>query len=480
MALARSPSATPTCDRVVSDLTALTVAELSTLLAERRVSASEVLSAHLARITRDGPPGFEGRPDAVNAWIRLYEDDAVAAAERADARLGVAAVAEHGPAPALCGIPIGLKDLYAVAGKPLTASSRAVRMEPQADCDVWAALKATGAVLVGHLHTHECAAGGSTDQVGNPWALDRTPGGSSGGSAAALAARMIPLATGTDTAGSLRIPSALSGTSAIKPTRGALPLRGVFPLSGSLDHPGPMARTLADCAIALAALDGGERAGVSLRGARVAPSPRLALVDSDPDVSDGFERALEACRSLGADLVEPAPPAAALDLGNDFLDVLSTDMLGHHRRFGTDWAELRRSTRDLLEYAEQRAMTGAEYGDTQLRRSELTAAWVDWLDEHRIDAVIEPTVPIVAPLRGHGYDTFFTDEAIDYIRFTHYWDWTGFPVAALPSGTGARSGLPVGVSLVGAPQAEWRLLDLGIELQEGLDSPLAPCFCQPK
>jgi aspartyl-tRNA(Asn)/glutamyl-tRNA(Gln) amidotransferase subunit A len=449
----------------VTDVTALSVAELSALLAERRLSAREALDAHLARIAEDGPPTFDGRPDAVNAWIRLYEEDAVAAAERADARL-----AEGVPAPPLCGVPVGLKDLYAVAGKPLTGSSRAVALEPEADSDVWARLKAAGAVLVGHLHTHECAAGGSTDQVGNPWALDRTPGGSSGGSAAALAAGLIPLATGTDTAGSLRIPSALSGTSTIKPTRGTLPLRGVLPLSGSLDHPGPMARTLADCAIALAALTRGSPEG-SLQGARLAPSPRLSQVDSDRDVLEGYEHAVATCRSLGAELVEPPPPEAALDLGSDFLDVLSTDMLGHHRRFGTDWAELRTSTRELLEYAEQRAMTGAEYGDTQLRRTELAAAWTDWLAEHRLDAVIEPTVPIVAPLRGHGYDAFFTDEAIDYIRFTHYWNWTGFPVAALPAGVGSASGLPVGVSLIGAPGAEWRLLGLGIGLQEALGVP---------
>jgi aspartyl-tRNA(Asn)/glutamyl-tRNA(Gln) amidotransferase subunit A len=457
----------------VTELTALTVGELSTLLAERHASAREVLEAHLERIAQDGPPSFDGRPDAVNAWVRLYEEDAFAAAERADERLSAVAVAELGPAPPLCGVPIGLKDLYAVAGKPLTASSRAVALEPDADSDVWVALRASGAVLVGHLHTHECAAGGSTDQVGNPWALERTPGGSSGGSAAALAAGLIPLATGTDTAGSLRIPSALSGTSTIKPTRGALPLRGVFPLSGSLDHPGPMARTLADCAIALAALAGERAPGppASLRGARLAPSPRLALVDSDPDVLEGFERALAECRALGAELVEPPPPAAALDLAGDFLDVLSTDMLGHHERFGTDWALLRTSTRELLEYARERALSGAEYGDIQLRRGELAAGWVDWLAEHRIDAVIEPTVPLVAPVRGHGYDTFFTDEAIDYIRFTHYWDWTGFPVAALPAGLGSRSGLPVGVSLIGGPGAEWRLLDLGVELQAGLGVP---------
>jgi aspartyl-tRNA(Asn)/glutamyl-tRNA(Gln) amidotransferase subunit A len=449
----------------VHDLAALTLVELSQLLAGREISARELLDAHLARIAADGPPSFDGRPDAVNAWVRLYEEDAAAAAERADERLA------QGGAPALCGVPIGLKDLYAVEGKPLTASSRAVELAPDADADVWKRLAADGAVLVGHLHTHECAAGGSTDQVGNPWALDHTPGGSSGGSAAALAAGMIPLATGTDTAGSLRIPSALSGTSAIKPTRGALPLRGVFPLSGSLDHPGPMARTLADCAIGLEAMAGERGAGASLRGARLAPSPRLGLVDTDPDVLAGYERALDECRSLGAELVEPPPPAAPLDLGNDFLDVLTADMLGHHRRLGTDPGKLRNSTRDLLDYAEERAMSAAEYGDIQLQRSEHTAAWEDWLAEHRIDAVIEPTVPMVAPKRGHGYDVFFTDEAADYIRFTHYWDWTGFPVAALPSGVGSRSGLPVGVSLIGGGGAEWRVLGLGIELQDALGVP---------
>jgi aspartyl-tRNA(Asn)/glutamyl-tRNA(Gln) amidotransferase subunit A len=445
------------------DLTASTVAQLATLLAEGSVSARELLEAHLSVIHADGPPSFDGRPDAVNAWVRLYEEDAVAAADAADRRLR-----DGSDVPSLCGIPIGLKDLYAVKGKFLTASSHAVVLQPDADSDVWARLRAAGAVLVGHLHTHECAAGGSTDQVGNPRALDRTPGGSSGGSAAALAAGMVPLATGTDTAGSLRIPSALCGTSTIKPTRGALPLRGVFPLSGSLDHPGPMARTLGDCAIALEALTGGRGEGGALRGARIAPSPRLALVETDPDVLAGFERALDACRSAGAELVEPPAPAAALDLGSDFLDVLTTDMLGHHRRIGTDWTKLRVSTRELLEYGEERAMTGAEYGDTQLLRTELTAAWVDWLAEHRIDAVIEPTVPIVAPLRGHGYDQFFTGEAGAYIAFTHYWNWTGFPVAALPVGLGSHSGLAVGVSLIGGPGTEWRLLGLGGELQAQL------------
>ena len=129
------------------------------------------------------------------------------------------------------------------AGKPLTASSRVLDEVPERDCDAWARLAAEGMVLLGHVHTHEFAAGGTTDQVGNPWALDRSAGGSSGGSAAALAARMVPAATGTDTAGSLRIPSAMCGTSTIKPTRGIVPMRGIVPLCESFDHAGPMAQS---------------------------------------------------------------------------------------------------------------------------------------------------------------------------------------------------------------------------------------------
>ncbi len=122
---------------------------------------------------------------------------------------------------------------------------------------VWARLRRQGMVPLGHTHTHEFAAGGTTDQVGNPWALDRVVGGSSGGSAAALAARMTPAALGSDTCGSLRIPSACCGTSAIKPTHGLLSLDGIIPLAPTLDHPGPMARTIADCAALLAAMAAG-------------------------------------------------------------------------------------------------------------------------------------------------------------------------------------------------------------------------------
>jgi aspartyl-tRNA(Asn)/glutamyl-tRNA(Gln) amidotransferase subunit A len=205
------------------------------LLRSGQLSAVELLDACEARIAErnGGPPSFDGAPDAVNAWVRLYPeiareqaqgaddareharaagdpreqapaaDDAREQAKAADKRSahGDGAVSPHS-AVSLRGIPLALKDLFAVAGLPLTASSRVLEGNVErSDSAAWRRLRERGVVLLGHTHTHEFAAGGTTDQVGNPWALDRTAGGSSGGSAAALATGMAPAALGTDTAG---------------------------------------------------------------------------------------------------------------------------------------------------------------------------------------------------------------------------------------------------------------------------------------
>jgi aspartyl-tRNA(Asn)/glutamyl-tRNA(Gln) amidotransferase subunit A len=440
----------------VSNPADLGVIDAAVALAARRLSSRELVDACLARISeRDGSHSHDGDPDSINAWVRVYEDDAQAAALRADERLA------RGDAPALCGIPIGLKDLYAVAGKPLTASSRVLDDVPERDCDAWARLEAEGMVLLGHVHTHEFACGGTTDQVGNPWALERSAGGSSGGSGAALASRQVPAATGTDTAGSLRIPSAECGTSTIKPTRGLVSMRGIVPLAPTFDHAGPMTPTVRDCEPLLAAMAGVTPPSERRPTRRIVLSPRIA--DLDPDVADGFERALAA---LPAEPVEPPPPQARLDVLAEFFDLVLTEMLAYHRRFDDRRDEYRFSNRARLEHAEQRAMTAEEYVASQNGRADDTAAWCDWLAEHRIDAIVEPTLPIIAPLRGRGYEEPFGD--LDDLSLTHYWDWTGFPVVALPSGIGRRSGLPVGVSLIGAPGADWDLLAAGAALQEEL------------
>jgi aspartyl-tRNA(Asn)/glutamyl-tRNA(Gln) amidotransferase subunit A len=461
----------------------LGVAEAISLLTRRELSSAELVDACLGRVReRDGAHSFDGDPASINAWIRMYEEDARAAARQADAARGA-------DAPSLLGVPVGLKDLYAVAGKPLTASSRVLAAMPERSSDVWERLSAAGMVLLGHLHTHEFAVGGTTDQVGSPWALERSAGGSSGGSAAALAARMVPAATGTDTAGSLRIPSALCGTSTVKPTRGLVSMRGVVPLAVTLDHAGPMARTLEDCALLLAAMAGPDSghapsalaappparlprsSGVPrpLEGMRLGVSPRVGLAPLDADVADAFDDALALCRRLGATIVEPDPPTAPLEIPDDYLDVLCAELLAYHDGLAADRGLYRPSIREWLEQGERRATSAAAYVAAQMRRRELTAAWNEWLSAERVSAVIEPTVPIVAPLRGTGYEHAGTDIAL--ISLTHYWDWTGFPAVALPAGVGSRSGLPVSVSLIGPAGADWELLELGMALQDELGVP---------
>ncbi len=436
----------------------LTVTEAAALLAGRKLGSVELTEACLARIReRDGMHSFEGDPGSINAWIRVYEDDALEAAARADERLA------RGGAPALCGIPIGLKDLYAVAGKPLTASSRLLDEVPERSCDVWERLGAVGMVLLGHLHTHEFAAGGTTDQVGNPWALFRSAGGSSGGSGAALAARMTPAATGTDTAGSLRIPSAFCGTSTIKPTRGLVSMRGIVPLAESLDHAGPMARTVEDCALLLAAMAGGEPPEPApLAGLRLGVSSRIGELDAD--VAAGFEATLELCRGLGAELVEAPPARETLD---DWVLVLLTDLLAYHRRFDDQRMLYRPSIRQFVVQAE--GLGPVDYDGLQAQRLVDAEHWERWFAAERIAALLEPTVPDVAWLRGPGYDVAGSDVAL--ISLTHHWDWTGQPAVALPAGLGATSGLPVSVSLIGPAGSDFELLALGAGLQAELGVP---------
>ena len=272
-------------DHLVTDLASLGVVDAAAMLGGRKASSSELTAACLDRIREvDGTHSHEGDPDSINAWVRVYEDEAVAAAAQADERLSARAVQRDGPAHVLTGVPVGLEDLYAVAGKPVTASSRLLDDVPAEDCDVWRRLRSAGMVLLGHLHTHEFAAGGTTDQVGSPWDLQRSAGGSSGGSAAALAARMTPAATGTDTAGSLRIPSACCGTSTVKPTRGRVSLAGVVPLSWTLDHAGPMARSLADCDLLLRAMAGVQARALCIAQYRNGETPmRSGLIFADGD-----------------------------------------------------------------------------------------------------------------------------------------------------------------------------------------------------
>jgi aspartyl-tRNA(Asn)/glutamyl-tRNA(Gln) amidotransferase subunit A len=448
------------------------------------ISAVELLDFCLGRIEErnGGSPTMDGSPDAVNAWVRTYPELAHEAARAADERLR----REGQEAPLLCGVPIGLKDLYAVAGLPLTASSRVLEGNvAERDCEVWARLRNRGMVLVGHTHTHEFAAGGTTDQVGNPWALECSAGGSSGGSAAALAAGMIPAAVGTDTLGSLRIPAAHCGTSAIKPTHGRVPFDGIVRLSASLDHAGPMARTVADCSVLLAgmAADGAETTPLMpppapLRNLPLTPRPgplplaglTVALTDRperqplDPDVGDGLERARSACERLGAKTVMYAAPPELPP--SDMSAILLTDMWSVHRDLAHRADRYRPSIQELVEAASGVSDANA-YIEAGKRRSDFTARWESWFADHDVDLLLEPTSPIVAQGRGEGYERGHAGgEGDPLIALTSTWNLTGFPVAALPAGLGDRSGLPVGVSLAAVRGAEALAIQAAIDLQE--------------
>jgi aspartyl-tRNA(Asn)/glutamyl-tRNA(Gln) amidotransferase subunit A len=463
---------------VATDPADLGLRDAREMLARERLTALELTEACLAAIARrnGGPPSFDGTPQAINAWVRLYEDRAREAAGAADARRE----REGDTAPALCGIPLGIKDLYGVAGLPLTASSAVLEGNVAAeDAAVWARLESQGMVLLGHTHTHEFAAGGTTDQVGNPWALDRVAGGSSGGSAAAVAARMTPAALGSDTCGSLRIPSACCGTSAIKPTHGRLPLHGVIPLAASLDHPGPMARTIADCSALLAAMAAGgppvdpltppparlgqlpetARAGSRpLQGLTIAVTDRVQRADVQPAIARALDAARTACERLGARVIDAAAPWHLdwTDLGV----ILLTEVWAQHRAHTERHDRYRPAIAELVEAA-RGSTDAAAYLAAQERRAAGAAAWEAWFSERDIDLVLEPTLPIEPYGRGPGYDRGHAGGPGDpMIALTALWDLTGMPVASLPVSWSA------GVSLIAPRGGEVGLIQAAIDLQE--------------
>jgi aspartyl-tRNA(Asn)/glutamyl-tRNA(Gln) amidotransferase subunit A len=457
---------------------------LAARLRDREISATQVVEAVALRVVErnGGEPSFDGRADAVNAWDGLDLERALRSARRLDGLL-----ASGAEAPALAGIPIGVKSLIAVAGRPLTASSRVREgVDAGADSAAWAALRAAGAICVGHTHSHEFAAGGSTDQVGNPWDLRVSAGGSSGGSAAAVAAGMLPAALGTDTAGSLRIPAAMTGASTFKATYGRVAVDGVIPLAPSFDHVGPIARTIEDCAVLMSVLTEGPRARdpwgiagrppirwtrrVGLHGLRIAVSNRTDGVAMDPDVQAGLDRARAAVQSLGAEVVMVS---AAPDLPRaDYDTILRAEARAYHARYAAQIERYRPSTREFVA-PEAELISAADYLAAQSRRIAVTAGWQDWFSVHRVDALLEPTSALLPAVRGRGYDAGRVIGGENpYTRFTATWNVTGFPVAAFPVSLGDEAGLPVGVSLIARADDDERLLAIADAVQRELPPPV--------
>ena len=450
----------------MTDPADMTLVDLLPLLERRALSAVELLDACLERVAQHEPQ--------VQAFVRLTPELARAAAARADADR-----AAGRPVGALAGVPVALKDLYLTRGVPTTASSRVLEgHDPGVDAAVWTRLREAWAGLLGKTTLHEFAYGTGSHPTRNPWDLTRTPGGSSGGSAAALAARMVPVATGTDTGGSLRIPAAACGVASLRPASGRVSTAGVLPLSRSLDTAGPMARRMRDVSLLLRLLAGhdpqdpqsrdepvpaypdGPR--LDLGGVRIGTARRFFWDETDPDVAAVCRAGLARLVARGAELVEVDPPGdteQVLAFPGTYGATMGPEALEHHAAWLTDREHLY-SEAVRHRFAQAREITPEQHAQAALDRARWAQSWREVFAAARLDALAHPTIghpPDVVPEDGRG--------AGPSLRTTRAWSVSGFPALSVPAGLDAR-GLPVGLALAGLPEREAELVGLGTTLDE--------------
>jgi aspartyl-tRNA(Asn)/glutamyl-tRNA(Gln) amidotransferase subunit A len=448
------------------DLAYAEIATLAPRLAHREVSPVEVTRACLERIAaHDGP---------INAFITVLEESALREAEQAER--DIAAGNYRGP---LHGIPIAHKDLYETRGVRTTAGSKILAdFVPDQDATVVERLRAAGTVLLGKLNMHEFAAGGTNENphygaAHNPWDVQRIPGGSSGGSSAALAMGMCFGATGTDTAGSIRIPSHYCATSAIKPTYGRVSAHGVVPLSWSLDHCGPMTRSARDAALmlqAMAGYDPRDPASVDrpvpdfcaelesgVRGLRVGVPTTHFNEQLEPDVERAWRAALDVFVDQGAEPVDVTFEAVRQ---SDTIGpvILRNEMFAFHAEwFANRPDDYGPATRERLESV--RTQLAIDYIRAQRVRNEIRAELRQAFE--RVDVLITPTMPATAPLIGAELPTVST-------RFTYPFNLTGLPVLAIPCGFDTE-GLPIGIQVAANAWQEVRALQVGHAYQRATD-----------
>ncbi len=470
-----------------------TVAGLIAGLRARKYSATELAQGLLERMQRSQP--------TLNAFISIEAESALAAAAAADRALA------SGSAPPLTGVPIAHKDIFCATGSRTTCGSKMLAnfISPY-DATVVARLRAAGAVVLGTTNMDEFAMGSSNETsyfgpVRNPWDLARVPGGSSGGSAAAVAARLVPAATATDTGGSIRQPAALCGVTGIKPTYGRVSRYGIVAFASSLDQAGVIARTAEDAAILLRCISGfDERDSTSvdvavpdyvaglespLTGLRIGLLKEFFDQGLDPAVEACLRSGLEVLRGQGATLREVSLPNLPLSVPTYYV-VAPAECSSNLARFdGVRFGHRCEKPRDLKDLYERsrgegfgaevkrRIMTGtyvlsAGYYDAyylkaqrvrQLIASDFARAFAE------VDVLIGPTTPTAAFEIGAKMN----DPVTMYLNdiYTIGANLAGLPAISIPCGF--VKGLPVGLQIVGAHFAEQRILNVAHRYQRETD-----------
>src|SRR5215208_2763445 len=451
----------------MDNIHALTISSALELIRDQKISARDVAEACFHEIERLNP--------TLNAFITVIEiEEAINAQSPAH---------NSSSANALRGIPIAIKDLFETAGVRTTVGSKFFADHiPEQDAFVVEKLKQAGAIVMGKTNTHEIALGitGNNPHYGtarNPWDITRIPGGSSSGSAIAVATGMALGALGTDTGGSIRIPASLCGVVGFKPTFGRVSLRGVFPLSWNLDHVGPLTKCVKDAAAILqviAVYDPEDPASIKMltgdylghlndnvKGRKIALGAGAFMETAEPEVREAVREAAKVFESLGCkvqevnmDWLQEAAVANKLMTQSDGAAVHRDRLKEHPEMFGED---IRRRLED-----------GAKTSSTEYILARRTQAEVKKRFEQffeSFDYLILPTTPIPAPtIEGHDA----VEQAGRLTRFTAPFNLAGLPALSIPCGF-TKEGLPIGLQIVSRPWAEAKALNAGYAYEQSTD-----------
>ena len=452
------------------------LAQVSQLIQRRQVSPVEVVQSCLQRIEAVG--------GKLNAFITLLADEALAGAKQAE--IDITRGHYLGP---LHGIPVGLKDIFWTKGVRTTNGSKVfAQWVPSEDATTVKLLKKAGVIIIGKTNLHEFAYGPTNvnphfGPVRNPWDPERIPGGSSGGSGAAVAAGLCYMATGTDTGGSIRNPASLCGTVGLKPSYGLVSRYGVMALSWSLDHMGPLTRTVEDTALVMNAIAGHDAHDPAsaqvpipdytkaldrrVRGLRLGVIKEYMEIEMNPEVRRAVEEALDTLKGEGVSVQEVSIPPVRHAFGISSAIMMSEASSCHEHTLQTRAKDLGADVRARLEMG--RFIPAIDYVKAQRARGVLKREVLKTYEQ--VDLLVTPTVPILAPRIGE--ETIFFEGKYENVRgplvlFTRLYNVTGQPAISIPCGF-STSGLPIGLQLAGRPFGEETVLKVAHAYEQATD-----------